>query len=77
MKLLFRWVLPAAIVGVGIALLAGWMTLKVPAQFGLRQLLGLVVILFGLLRLVTGWSGSRSSERRPYGGSWRKPWDND
>jgi len=74
MQILSRWVLPVAFVGIGSAILFGLLFPAIPAETGLRPILGMVVILMGVHRFVASRS-ARPRDRRPYGGERRKPWE--
>ncbi|MFZ5434655.1 MAG: hypothetical protein ACOZB3_12885 [Calditrichota bacterium] len=74
MSILSRWVLPIAFAGIGIAILSGMILRTIPADTGLRPILGIVVILMGVHRFVAARS-MKKSDRRPYGGERQKPWE--
>lgn len=74
MRYLSQWVLPIALVGIGSAILFGFIFSTIPAGTGLRPMLGLVVILMGVHRFVASRYVKRE-DRRPYGGERSKPWE--
>lgn len=74
MSALLRWVLPIAILAVGIAIFTGTLLTLIPRGTGLRTLLGLVVILFAIYRFVAARIPQAPSKRR-FGGEFRRPWE--
>lgn len=75
MRLVYRWLLPVAFIGIGIAVLAGLLLPNLPAGTGIRPMVGIVAILLGVHRFVASRTVAHSS-RRVYGGERRKPWEN-
>ncbi len=69
-----HWVLPIAMVAVGIAIFAGVILPQIPSHTGLRALLGVVVILFGVYHF-TSVRTPKGPDRRRYGGEIRRPWE--
>jgi hypothetical protein len=76
MQIIVRWMLPIALVGIGIAVFSGLLWRGMPVGTGLRFMLGLICVLLGIHRFVAARS-ERSSGRRPYGGAFHRPWEND
>jgi hypothetical protein len=74
MNLLNKWLMPALFVVAGIALFMGWLLPALGGGTGLRQILGLVVILFGLQRAAQARI-PRQTGRRRFGGGRRRPWE--
>ncbi len=74
MSVLLRWVLPIAILAVGIAIFTGALLPQIPRGTGLRTLLGLVVILFAIYRFVAARIPKAPAQRR-FGGEIRRPWE--
>ena len=74
MQVISRWVLPIAMVAVGIAILSGLLLRELPRDTGLRPILGLVAVLLGAHRFVAARSGIRDDDRR-FGGERRRPWE--
>jgi hypothetical protein len=72
--ILTRWVLPIALVAVGIAIFAGWMFPRLPEPSGLRLMLGMVSVLLGVHRFVASRSTTQSGRRR-FGGDRPRPWE--
>jgi hypothetical protein len=76
MHLMFRWILPIALVGIGIAVFFGLLLREMPAGTGLRFMLGLICVLLGVYRFAAART-ERPASRRRYGGSFHRPWEND
>jgi hypothetical protein len=76
MQIIVRWMLPIALVGIGIAIFSGLLLRVMPAGTGLRFMLGLICILLGIHRFVAART-ERFSGRRRYGGSFHRPWEHD
>jgi hypothetical protein len=74
MNLFLRWVLPIAILAVGIAIFTGALLPQLPRGTGLRTLLGLVVMLFGIYRFAAARMQNVPSHRR-FGGEHPRPWE--
>jgi hypothetical protein len=74
MRILMHWVLPIVLVAVGIAIFTRSILPQIPRQAGLRPLLGIVVLLFGVYRFVAARM-PRSADRRRYGGEVQRPWE--
>lgn len=74
MKWINQWLMPVAFWAAGIAFLTGIAGSSLDANPGLRPTIGLVIILFGLQRFVAARTPKRQ-DRRHYGGTRRKPWD--
>ncbi|NIO27859.1 MAG: hypothetical protein GTO29_04805 [Candidatus Latescibacteria bacterium] len=64
---LLRLVLAVLFLSVGIGILAGWILPGLPEGSGMRPMLGIVTILFGLYRGVIFFFVP-PQKRRPYGG---------
>ena len=58
--------IPIAIgfVTLGIAILFGWLFPQIPSSTGLRLILGLVVIMMGIYRFVSGGGAYSNREKR-------------
>ncbi|RPH96354.1 hypothetical protein EHM69_01430 [candidate division KSB1 bacterium] len=69
-----RWVLPVAFAVIGIAILSGLILTALPPSTGLRAVLGVVTILFGVYRFAAS-RAVRDDRRRRYGGSHKRPWE--
>ncbi len=74
MSVLLRWVLPIAILAVGIAIFTGALLPPIPRGTGLRTLLGLVMILFAIYRFAAARIPQALSKRR-FGGKRYRPWE--
>ena len=72
--ILMHWILPIALVAVGIAILAGWMFPQLPEPSGLRPVLGIVAVLLGVHRFLASRTTSRANRRR-FGGERPRPWE--
>jgi hypothetical protein len=72
--IIIRWVLPIAMVAVGIAILFGWILQNLPAQTALRPMIGIVAILLGVHRFVASRIMS-ADDRRRFGGGRKRPWE--
>lgn len=73
MNLVNKWLMPALFTGAGIALLMGWLQPTLGGA-GLRQVLGLVVVLFGLQRFAVARI-RRDTRSRRFGGGRHRPWE--
>jgi hypothetical protein len=74
MQVISRWVLPIAMVAIGIAILSGLLLRQLPPNSGLRPVLGLVAVLLGAHRFVASRSVVERADRR-FGGERRRPWE--
>jgi hypothetical protein len=75
MQMLNRWLLPIAFVGVGIAVFTGAILRNLPEMGELRLMVGVICILLGIHRFVASRT-VKHDPRRPFGGSFHRPWDN-
>jgi hypothetical protein len=75
MRTLSRWVLPIAMVAIGIAILSGYLIPALPGQTGLRTMMGLVAILLGLFRFFLARTQSAGPAPRRFGGQRHRPWE--
>jgi hypothetical protein len=73
MKWFNKWLMPGVFTITGIALLLGWIRPGLTADPGLRLTMGMVIILFGVLRFATSRADKPTSRRR-FGGT-RRPWE--
>lgn len=69
-----RWVLPIAMIAIGIAILSGALLTNLPGQTALRVMIGVVAILLGIHRFVAARM-ARPDDRRRFGGERRRPWE--
>ncbi|HEY3294684.1 MAG TPA: hypothetical protein VGL38_04565 [bacterium] len=78
MQVFSQWVLPIAMIAIGIAILTGVLIPTLPAGSSLRFMFGLVAILLGVLRFVSSRSQRRGppDDRRRFGGPRKFPWEN-
>jgi hypothetical protein len=74
MQVFSRWVLPIAMVAIGIAVLSGILLPSLPSGNTLRYMFGIVAILLGVMRFVA--SRSQLDDRRRFGGPRNRPWEN-
>lgn len=74
MQVISRWVLPIAMVAVGIAILSGLILRELPAGLGIRPMLGIITVLLGVHRFVAARSAPPRDKRR-FGGERRRPWE--
>jgi hypothetical protein len=74
MPSLTRWILPIALVGIGIAIFAGWIMPDLPGARGFRPMIAMVVILLGIHRFVAS-RAVRDEKRRRFGGPGPRPWE--
>lgn len=74
MRILMQWVLPIVLLAVGIAIFTGGVLPQIPRHTGLRQLLGAVVVLFGIYRFVAVRIPP-VPDRRRFGGDRFRPWE--
>lgn len=74
MRMLSQWILPIAMVAVGIAIFTGLILQQIPATTGLRPILGLVALLLGIHRFIMT-RVKRDEDERRYGGGRRRPWE--
>jgi len=76
MGIFSRWVLPIAMMAVGIAVLSGLLMPSLPNGASLRLMFGVVAILLGVMRFVASRSGrGAGDERRRFGGERKRPWE--
>ena len=75
MNLINKWLMPAVFVIAGIALCMGWLQPLLGGSVGLRQILGLVVVLFGLQRFALARIQRDTTGRRRFGGGRHRPWE--
>jgi hypothetical protein len=75
MQVLSRWVLPIAMVAIGIAILSGYLIPNIPGQSGLRMMMGLVAVLLGVFRFFLSRTAAREPKQRRFGGQRRRPWE--
>jgi hypothetical protein len=76
MQVFSRWVLPIAMVAVGIAILSGILIPSLPNGNSLRFMFGIVAILLGILRFASSRSGRPTEDdRRRFGGERKRPWE--
>jgi hypothetical protein len=77
MQVFSRWVLPIAMVAIGIAIFSGFLLPTLPNGTTLRFMFGSVAVLLGVLRFVAVRSvRSRQDDRRRFGGERKRPWEN-
>ncbi len=69
-----HWILPIAMVAVGIAILSDLILTNIPPQTWLRPIIGVVVILLGVHRFVASRMMT-PDDRRRFGGGRRRPWE--
>jgi len=63
MKNWYRLPIAVIFLGVGIAILMGWLFPQIPSRTGLRFMLGLIVIMMGIYRFVSGGAYSNRERR--------------
>ncbi len=77
MQLFSRWILPIAMMAIGIAIFSGFLFPTLPNGAVLRFMFGMVAFLLGVLRFVAVRSVRRKPEdRRRFGGERKRPWEN-
>jgi hypothetical protein len=74
MSSITRWILPIALVGIGIAIFAGFIMPTIPMDTGLRPMIAMVVILLGIHRFAAA-RVVREDRRRRFGGNGPRPWE--
>ena len=76
MSFILRWLMPAVLVLVGIAVLTGFLLPdNTPTRTLLRPMLGLIVVIVGINRFVAARMTSPTSRRRRFGGERQRPWE--
>ena len=77
MQVFSRWVLPIAMIAVGIAIFSGFLLPALPNGNTLRFMFGVVAVLLGVLRFFAARSvRSGQEDRRRFGGERKRPWEN-
>lgn len=69
--------MPILFSGIGIAVMTGYLFPQIPATTGLRPMLGLVFILFGVYRGLVSRMQTAREDRRRYGGESTRPWEKE